>query len=403
MWNNRNFWILMVNEAIAGLALWFGLIGNLEFLQQNVPSDFLKACLLMTAAFVAVLFGPLAGKVVDRTEKRKVLFVSGFARIVAVGSMLIALQTDSVWWMLGYTMMVGAASAFYFPALQSLLPMIIKEEHLTSANGFHMNVGTVSRILGTAAGGVLLVSVSLQSLYLLALVLYVLMQFTPMLLQVEEKIERVPDKSGKKQSTQFKDVLPIITGSPVIVMALLLTLAPSIFIGSFNLMVIAVSEIQQDPTVKGVLYTVEGLSFMVGAFLARRAAKGRNLLNLLVFCSLMIGVATLALYPAEMKWAPIFAFGLFGISAGVLYPLVATLFQTTVPKEYHGRFFSFRGMMDRVLFQVFMLLTGLFLDTIGFKPMILLFAAVAFFFALRYSWLQLRSPIAYDGHKQKAA
>ena len=43
MWRNRNIWIILTGEMIAGLGLWTGIIGNLEFMQEKIPSDFVKA------------------------------------------------------------------------------------------------------------------------------------------------------------------------------------------------------------------------------------------------------------------------------------------------------------------------------------------------------------------------
>lgn len=45
---------------------------------------------------------------------------------------------------------------------------------------------------------------------------------------------------------------------------------PLLFIAGFNLMVINISEMQHDPTIKGFIYTIEGVAFMLGAFVIKR-------------------------------------------------------------------------------------------------------------------------------------
>jgi len=74
----------------------------------------------------------------------------------------------------------------------------------------------------------------------------------------------------------------------------------------------------------------------------------------------------------------------FGITAGIFFPLSATLFQTMVEKHLHGRFFSFRGMVDRILFQVILVSAGLFLDTIGFKNMVLVFGTISLLIVITF-------------------
>ena len=61
MWRNRNVWIILIGELIAGIGLWMGIIGNLEFMQEKVPSDFQKALILSTGLLAGVLIGPLPG------------------------------------------------------------------------------------------------------------------------------------------------------------------------------------------------------------------------------------------------------------------------------------------------------------------------------------------------------
>ncbi|MGA9468384.1 MAG: MFS transporter, partial [Exiguobacterium marinum] len=62
MWKNRNVWIILTGEFVAGLGLWLGIIGNLEFMQDRVPSDFVKAVILAIGLLAGVAIGPLAGR-----------------------------------------------------------------------------------------------------------------------------------------------------------------------------------------------------------------------------------------------------------------------------------------------------------------------------------------------------
>lgn len=80
MWRNKNVWIVLIGEFIAGLGLWLGILGNLEFMQKYVPSDFMKSVILFIGLLAGVLVGPMAGRVIDQYEKKKVLLYAGFGR-----------------------------------------------------------------------------------------------------------------------------------------------------------------------------------------------------------------------------------------------------------------------------------------------------------------------------------
>ncbi|MED0924089.1 MFS transporter, partial [Bacillus paranthracis] len=55
MWRNKNVWIVLIGEFIAGLGLWLGILGNLEFMQKYVPSDFMKSVILFIGLLAGVL------------------------------------------------------------------------------------------------------------------------------------------------------------------------------------------------------------------------------------------------------------------------------------------------------------------------------------------------------------
>jgi DHA3 family macrolide efflux protein-like MFS transporter len=115
----------------------------------------------------------------------------------------------------------------------------------------------------------------------------------------------------------------------------------------------------------------------VSSFFVKKASVGRNPVTLVFLFAFLIAFAHMSLVFSSSKLIAIISFGLFGLAIGFFYPLVSTLFQTRIPKEVHGRFFSFRSMLDRVMFQVVLVGTGLFLDTIGLQKMVLLFGMVS--------------------------
>ena len=376
MWRNKNVWILLIGEFIAGLGLWLGIIGNLEFMQEKVPSDFLKSVLLASGLLAGLAVGPLAGRITDQANKKTVMLVSGFTRSLSVVFMLIAIHTGSVLWMVVFLVSIQISAAFYFPALQAAIPMVVKEKDLLQMNGVHMNVATLSRILGTALAGVLLVIISLSMLYVLSLVAYLALFAMTWFLTFEETAHAT-QQGSKPKAASFKEVFPVIKGLPIVFMTLVMTLIPLLFIGGFNLMVINISELQDSSAIKGWIYTAEGVAFMTGAFAVKKMGERVSPYKILFTFSFVIGLAQMLLYFATSPVMSVLAFTVFGFSVGCFFPTAATIFQTRIPKEFHGRFFSFRNMLDRLIFQVVLLLTGLLLDLVGLQIMTVLFGCLS--------------------------
>lgn len=391
MWRNKNVWIILIGELIVGLGLWAGIIGNLGFMQQLIPSDFHKSVILAIGMLAGFLVGPLAGKMVDRYSKKSVLIWSSVGRIASVFFMFLAIYLESIVWMVIFLIVLQIAAAFFMPAMQAIVPIVVKDDDLMTMNGWHMNVRTVSRIIGTAAAGLLIVAVDLIWLYVVSLIMYVFMLGMMMLLDIDEE----PSGEKERHSGSFKEVWPILQAQPVVLMAFCLAIIPTLFLGSFNLVIINIVELQQNEAISGILYTVEGLGFMLGAFVVKKITDYVTPTQLLFTVVTVISVLDLSLGLSHISWMPIVTFAVFGFAVGCFFPPMMTIFQRQIPKSHHGRFFAFRNMFDTVLFQVVLLSTGALLDLIGLQQMGIVFGVIslvltAFFFV----YVRKRQPAA---------
>lgn len=378
MWRNKNVWVVLTGEFIAGVGLWLGILGNLEFMQKHVPSDFMKSVIMFIGLLAGVLVGPMAGRFIDQYSKKKVLLYAGFGRILSVIFMFFAIHYESILFMILFMIAIQISAAFYFPALQSVIPLIVQEHELLQMNGIHMNIGTIARIVGTSLGGVLLVVMSLKYMYAFSMAAYALLFFSTFLLNFEDTKTDITNEK-KSQNTSFIEVFHILKEVPIAFRALILSIIPLLFIGGFNLMVINISEMQHDTTIKGFIYTIEGLSFMLGAFVIKRLSERISSYKLLYIFSFCIAFSHLSLFFSDIKWMTLVSFGMFGFSVGCFFPVMSTIFQTKIDKSYHGRIFSFRNMFERVMFQIVLLGTGFFLDTIGLQYMVLIFGVISLF------------------------
>lgn len=377
MWRNRNIWIILTGEMIAGLGLWTGIIGNLEFMQEKVPSDFMKAAIMSAGLLAGLFVGPLAGKVIDQSKKKTVLLLSGCGRLLSVLFMLIAIHTGSIWWMVAFMISIQLSATFYFPALQATIPLVVKDDHLLTMNGLHMNVATIARVMGTALAGIMLVYWSLLSLYIISMIAYGALLCFTMMLRIDEGEQKEAKVKTTAKSKGFMEMFPVLKAYPAVGMTLVMTLIPLLFLGSFNLVVINISEIQDSASIKGLIYTVEGLAFMVGSFVVKYLSSKLNTTTILFTFAGMVAIAEFLLYFVHSPVITLTAFAVLGFSLGCFFPTAMVIFQKRMPKAYHGRFFSFRNMLERVMFQVVLLSAGAFLDIIGLQMMVIIFGMIS--------------------------
>lgn len=395
MWHNRNVWIILLGEFVVGLGLWAGIIGNLAFMQEVVPSDFHKSLIIACGILAGLVVGPLAGRIIDQSKKKTVVQQASIGRIISVLFMFMALYTNSVIWMILFLITLQIAAAFYMPALQSIIPMIVKDKDLITLNAWQMNARTISRIIGTAAAGFMLSFFELKWLYIISLIVYMMMFVITSFLQLEETAN---ESKTNKEKGSFKEVLPMVKEHPVVLMTLVLMLIPTLFLGSFNLVIMKISEIHQSATISGLLYTVEGIGFMLGAAGLKLITERVRIGTLLFSLAIIIGSMELMLLLSDIKFFALMTFGIFGFSVGCFFPTTMVIFQKQVPKDFHGRFFSFRNMIDSVIFQVVLLSTGMMLDLIGLSGMGLVFGVISLSLTISFLLYSKKKNVVMHAH-----
>ncbi|MGN7386533.1 MFS transporter [Sporosarcina sp. SAFN-015] len=403
MWKNRNVWIILSGEMIAGLGLWTGIIGNLEFLQEKIPSDFVKALILSIGLLAGIIAGPTAGRIIDQSRKKTVLIVAGLGRLVSVVFMLLAIGTGSVWWMVAFIISIQLSATFYFPALQSAIPLVVKDDDLLTMNGLHMNVATVARVVGTALAGVMLVYWSLASLYWVSMIAYAALLGFTMMLKIDEGEGSASSRRKDGEKGGFMEVFPVLKAYPAVGMTLIMTMIPLLFLGSFNLIVINISEIQDSSSIKGLIYTAEGIAFMVGSFAVKFITRKWKTTVILFFFASMVAIAEFMLFFAANIVLTLSAFAVLGFALGCFFPTAMVIFQKQMPKAYHGRFFSFRNMLERVMFQFVLLSAGVFLDIVGLQVMVIIFGLISLSMTLLFFIQMKRRNIVLEQTKIEPA
>lgn len=395
MWGKRNVWIILLGEFVVGLGLWAGIIGNLAFMQKVVPSDFHKSLIISIGILAGLVVAPLAGRLIDQSKKKTVIQFASVGRILSVFFMFIALYTNSVIWMILFLITLQIAAAFYMPALQSIIPLVVKDKDLMTLNAWQMNARTISRIVGTAAAGLMLSYFELKWLYIVSLIVYIIMYFITNSLKLDEAVNV---SVNDKEKGRFKDVYPMLKEHPVVLMTLVLMLIPTLFLGSFNLVIMKITEMHASTTISGLLYTVEGIGFMLGAAGLKYIAERVKIGTLLFGLALIIGLMELMLLLADSTFFALLTFGLFGFSVGCFFPTTMVIFQKQVPKEYHGRFFSFRNMIDSVVFQIVLLSTGMMLDLIGLSGMGIVFGMISLSLTVTFFLFSKKRKVILHAH-----
>ncbi|HEU0295130.1 MAG TPA: MFS transporter [Anaerolineales bacterium] len=129
-----------------------------------------SATVLATASLAAlvpgVLFGPLAGALVDRLNRKWVIILSDAASAVLALLLVGLFWTNSIqlWHIYVINVLRALAGAFQFPAVQSSTSLMVPQEQLTRVAGLNQALQGLTMIATPPLGALLLALLPMQSI-----------------------------------------------------------------------------------------------------------------------------------------------------------------------------------------------------------------------------------------------
>src|SRR5947208_2606438 len=98
--------------------------------------------------------GPIAGVVVDRVDRRRLMIAADIVRGVMILGLLLVRRPDQVWMAYVVMALTVAATAFFEPARTAIIPNITTAEELLPANALSSATWSAMLAIGASVGGV---------------------------------------------------------------------------------------------------------------------------------------------------------------------------------------------------------------------------------------------------------
>jgi MFS family permease len=134
-------WILRVGLAYRVYALTGSTIAS----ALTIASSFLPQLLL----------GALGGVFADRWDRRRTMIVADLLLAAGLLPLLLVHGAGQVWLVFVVLVWEGMVAQFFTPAEQAVLPTLVPDEALVTANATGGQVQNLSRLAGSAVGGVI--------------------------------------------------------------------------------------------------------------------------------------------------------------------------------------------------------------------------------------------------------
>jgi len=349
---NRDFRLLWISQVVSLLGDWFNTIALLALVSIYSNGSGLALSLFLLARVIPpMVIGPIAGVLVDRFNRQKILIYCNVLRTGVILLFLFADSPDKLWLIYLLTFIQFSLSAFFEPGQSAITPALVEPKDIIVANTLASVTWSVMLALGAVIGGIV------AAIFGTAIAL-VIDAFTFALAGwLISKINYVqPAKIERTATTRhvggFGEGLRYIAKHPSTLMTMFIKGATSI--GNIDaLMTIFATQVfiigLNGQLSLGIMYSAFGVGAVIGPFLLNKINDGS--------IARMRGLVFIGFLWAVLGWA------LLGASASLLMVCVAiimramggsanwtysqVLIQKSVPDEYLGRVFS----LDLAFFQ----------------------------------------------------
>ncbi|MED0987374.1 MFS transporter [Bacillus paramycoides] len=360
---------------------------------QLTGSAVIMSSLFFINVLPIVLFGPIVGVIVDRYDRRRLLWIADAISIILVSlvPILHSLHLLEIWHLYIITFILAVMSMLFDVTTVTVIPHIAGAS-LTKANSLYQMVNQLSSLLGPMLAGLCISFIGSFQVLWINVLSFIATLVAVMLLP---SIITLNSKNNDKNTLQ-NVLADLLDGFKWLKNDRLnIALSFQAMVGNFGasavlgvLMYYLLSTLHLTPEQSGFNYTLIGIGGLLGSLIAvpleKRLRRGVLIPLLLFFGALGLTIALWSRY-----WiAPGIAFGIAMTCNIAWNTIIASVRQETVPSNMQGRVLGFSRVLTRLAMPLGALVGGIFL---AYNPVYVF--ALAAFTKLLEVFIALCSPI----------
>jgi CRP-like cAMP-binding protein/sugar phosphate permease len=317
--------------------------------------------MLMATAVPTLVVGLIAGVVVDRFDRKKIMVASDLIRAGLVATLPFLLtSTGSVVWLYVVVMLSSSVTQFFSPANESVLPEIASEEELGAANAIMAIAQFGSTAVGFAAAGFLATTKSIELVFYIDSTTFL---FSALMISLV-KVARLEVTEHTTLGEQIRNIgfgAKFIWKTPILRSLNIVRVPVLIAFGMQNVLLLpfALRVLKADDFQYGLQEGLTSVGFVIGSLLMARLADRLREGQWLVLSFVAMGLMGLAYALQSTVWV---AIGLIAISGAMNAPSFVAgrlINQRNTPREARGRVFSTSYVLRDVVYLSGMALAGL--------------------------------------------
>jgi MFS family permease len=357
----RDLRLLFLATLASSIGTWLAFVALVVDVYDRTASAAWVSALLVVefAPFVAV--GLLAGALVDRLPRRRVLVAADLLRAALFA--ILPFASDSLQIVI-LALAAGVATSFFRPAVYAGLPNLVSDPELPRANGLLQSAENVTLALGPAIGGVLVAWAGPDPAYVFNAASFVVSAL--LIVRIRRSLEEGPAGS-EGHWRDLKAGWALVARAPAL--RAVVAAWSVVMLGSAGVsvaeIVLAKDVFDAGDAGYGVMLSAMGVGLVLGGYLAGSwvDAWGVRGLYALSIGLMAVGIGTVAASPGVWVAVPLLVVAGFGNGSALVCN--AILIQRGVPDRLRGRAFTLAMSVSYAALGLGMIGSGPLTDAIG--------------------------------------
>src|SRR5579862_7868282 len=151
--NNRNYRYTWSGQVVSEIGDHFNNVAVFSLALANTRSGLVVTGIMLSRAIPAVMAGPVAGVILDRLDRKRIMIASDLIRAVVAIGFILAIPRSDTWLLYLLSALLMFASPFFTSGRSSILPTIANKEELHTANSLTQTTQWITQSIGALLGG----------------------------------------------------------------------------------------------------------------------------------------------------------------------------------------------------------------------------------------------------------
>jgi Na+/melibiose symporter-like transporter len=372
--DNRDLVLFLTASLVSQTGDWILDTGVAFQVYLLTHSTLASAAVLLATQLPQVVLGSLAGVIVDRRDRRRMMIATNLVSALVIWPLALVHDSGSVWIIIVVAVVTNCVSPFFVSAEASLLPALVgKPENLVTVNALHAQVRNVARLIGAALGGILISTGGLTALAVADTISFV--AAAAFVVAIRHRLASAPTRPTRFRE-EWQAGLAVVRRSRVLLVLAAFFVLRGIGEGTMGtLFAPFVSDVLgASGSVYGTILSAQAIGGIVGGLVITLAGRRASPRALFAWGTLAFGILDLALflYPLvdRAAWPAVVLIAVVGLPGAALNAGMLTLFQVSTSDLARGRVFGLLLSAQNAAMLVSTLLAGVLAGEVGIIPVI---------------------------------